>query len=47
VLSTRSDTVVVHVVETPSFVTADDDTRAQDAKLLVASVSYRGGSDTR
>jgi hypothetical protein len=47
VLSTRSDAVVVHVVETPSFVTADDDTRAQGAKLLVASVSYRGGSGTR
>jgi MFS family permease len=46
-LSPRSDTVVVHVVEAPSFVTADDDTRAQDATLLVASVTYRGGSDTR
>ena len=47
VLSTRSDAVVVHVVETPSFITAEEYTRAQDVKQLIVSVSYREGRETR
>jgi len=47
VLGTRSDTVVLHIVETPSFVTTDDDRRGQDAKLLIVSLSHVEGRDTR
>jgi type IV secretory pathway TrbF-like protein len=46
VLSAHTN-AVVHVVETPSFVTAEEYTRARDAKQLIVSVSYREGRDTR
>jgi MFS family permease len=46
VLSAHTD-AVVHVVETASFVTADDDRRGQDAKLLIVSLSHLEGSETR
>ena len=46
VLSAHAD-AVVHVVETPSFITAEEYTRAQDVKQLIVSVSYREGRETR
>jgi MFS family permease len=46
VLSAHTD-AVVHVVETASFVTAEEYTRAQDVKQLIVSVSYREEGETR
>jgi type IV secretory pathway TrbF-like protein len=45
VLSTRSS-AVVHVVEIPYFVTADDGRGAQDA-ILVVAINHAEGPDTR